>query len=598
MSYHDEFNELEKRLRQSKPQTESLPPALKRQMRQELMEQMTMNESRFSFRKLSMALGGLILLIGIPVFFWLAQMSIGTGEVPGAAPDTTPIETTRPSPTRVRNVAVAQGMDRVWLMSTDIPQGETIGRHDTIFVTVGYEMVREQDAALIIKFVEGPQVLLAVTKTVSSTLGIATIPIPLAELEAPEGDLVTLELNLIIGNLDQSGQKIVYQDLGLGWTVDLTAEPPVTTAEIVHISKPSIVETDGVDNESVYEVEMTVAYSLSGIDSAVLVVGYEFVDPNGGGGGYEVHAVSAGSGEIEITLWITREFFNARGELIDGVNFFARINRYDESSAEWVNVYPGNTTLMDAERNLPYPYYQDTIFIQSTVWDQDETGQAFLNVSLGYNLESQESAEATITIIGENNIALASETVVIEKGDRSITVPIAFAPSDLGNDAQSWISAELATEAGILADEQLWWVTADLADGEADADNAANEPVGQSDGGVWIIATNVVTQTTENGVKVDITLVVGYDLSGDYSGGRIDFSNQFQSADGNGGGGGGSSNPVEAGNGTTEFVFGFETTSWEKASDWLNNMSNHLELYGHSPSGEILIGEIIKIGAD
>jgi hypothetical protein len=156
----------------------------------------------------------------------------------------------------------------------------------------------------------------------------------------------------------------------------------------------------------------------------------------------------------------------------------------------------------------------------------------------------------------------------------------------------------LATEAGILADEQLWWVTADLADGEADADNAANEPVGQSDGGVWIIATNVVTQTTENGVKVDITLVVGYDLSGDYSGGRIDFSNQFQSVDGNGGGGGGSSNPVEAGNGTTEFVFGFETTSWEKASDWLNNMSNHLELYGHSPSGEILIGEIIKIGAD
>jgi hypothetical protein len=73
MSIPDEYEDLESRLRQSKPQTEPLPPAFKRQVRHELMEQITMNDNRFSFRKLSMALGGLILLIGIPVFFWLGD---------------------------------------------------------------------------------------------------------------------------------------------------------------------------------------------------------------------------------------------------------------------------------------------------------------------------------------------------------------------------------------------------------------------------------------------------------------------------------------------------------------------------------------------
>lgn len=84
MSFQDDYKDLETRLRQSKPKTEPLPPALKRQMRQELMEQMTMKENPFTFRKLSMALGGLIILIGIPVFFWLAQMSVGTAVNPGA----------------------------------------------------------------------------------------------------------------------------------------------------------------------------------------------------------------------------------------------------------------------------------------------------------------------------------------------------------------------------------------------------------------------------------------------------------------------------------------------------------------------------------
>ncbi|MFZ0545495.1 MAG: hypothetical protein WAM60_08655, partial [Candidatus Promineifilaceae bacterium] len=112
-----------------------------------------MNDNRFSFRKLGMALGGLIILIGIPIFFWLAQMSVGSAIAPGAggpSADSNTLDPSRPTPTRVLNVDAEEGWDRVWLISTDIPQGKTIGRDDTIFVTIGYELVNVQEGELTV----------------------------------------------------------------------------------------------------------------------------------------------------------------------------------------------------------------------------------------------------------------------------------------------------------------------------------------------------------------------------------------------------------------------------------------------------------------
>jgi hypothetical protein len=123
------------------------------------------------------------------------------------------------------------------------------------------------------------------------------------------------------------------------------------------------------------------------------------------------------------------------------------------------------------------------------------------------------------------------------------------------------------------------------------------EEAGQSE--VWIIATNVVTSTTVNGVKAEITLVVGYNLSSDYSGGRIDFANQYPAAGNSSGGGGGSTAQITPGSGTTEFVFGFETTSWAIAKEMLDGMSNSLKLLGYANTGaELLVGEATKIGTD
>jgi hypothetical protein len=244
----------------------------------------------------------------------------------------------------------------------------------------------------------------------------------------------------------------------------------------------------GPATQPVYQVELltTYTYEVTGFDNAVLVVGYQYHDPNSGTtAGYDVTAIEPGRGEIPVVIALGAGFIDAKGEVMDGVEFFIRINSYDEAVGEWLNLFPGNEPLTVGEQNLANP------------------------------------------------------------------------------------SAVLTTQ--------------------------TEQTSGQND--VWIISTNVITQTTANGVKADITLVVGYQLSSDYTSGLIRFGSSYESQ--NSGGGGGSSTPVTPGSGTTEFVFDFETTSWATAKEWLASMSSHLELLGNTVDGaEVLVGETFKIGTD
>jgi hypothetical protein len=563
------------------------------------MEQITMNEKRFTFRKLSMALGGLIILIGIPLFFWLAQMSIGTAVVPGAGGP--PAESNQLDPARSTISSVGQEVeapvvelatDKVWLISADVAQGETVGRYGAINVIVGYELVNVSEAELSVKLLDGPRGVLTAEKMVSGANGTVEILLFLADLEEVSGDSVALELNLILRDPNAASEKILYLDFVEGWIIDLTAAPEGTTAEIIQIGKPSAVEAEGLPANSTYEIELSTAYTLAGDEDAVLVVGYEFTDENGSAGGYEVTAISPGSGAITALMRLDSSFLDASGEPVENVRFFARINRYDEMSAEWVNLSPGNEPLLDSERSLPYPYLQDSFFVQSATWAADDLGRPLLNVTMGYKLVSQPTAEILVKVTGaEGTVTFASESILIEEGDGTLTLPLLFNQPLMANEPVLQVSAVLVAGDIEVQDEQAVFV-----EGQSQTAETESEA-----GEVWIIATEVVTRTTVNGVAADITLVVGYDLSNDYSGGRIDFANQFQASvhGGGSGGGGGSTAQITPGNGTTEFVFGFETTSWLIAQDWLNSMSSYFKLFGYTVTGdELLVGEAFKIGTD
>jgi hypothetical protein len=197
MSFQDDYKDLENRLRQNKPQAELLPPAQKHQMRQALMEQMTMNENRFSFRKLSMTLGGLVLLIGLPLFFWLSQMSVGTAISPGASGSAD--EPIQLNPSRVPAQISGQEVevpfveretDKVWVISSDVAQGQTTDRYNTISLVLGYELVTVDEANLIVKLLDGPRGVLTVEQLVSGAEGTIEVALPLSELEEVSGDSV------------------------------------------------------------------------------------------------------------------------------------------------------------------------------------------------------------------------------------------------------------------------------------------------------------------------------------------------------------------------------------------------------------------------
>jgi hypothetical protein len=592
MSIPDEYEDLETRLRQSKPQAESLPPALKRQMRQALMERITMNDNRFSFRKLSMALGGLIILIGIPVFFWLAQMSIGSAAVPGAGSDPSQLDPSRPTPTIATGIVgeevevpvVELAEDKVWLISADIAQGETVGRYGTINVTVGYELVNVSEAELIVKLVDGPRGVLTVEKMVSGASGTAVIPLQLAALEEVAGESIALELNLILRGPSPGVEKLLYLDFVEGWTIDLTAEPE-TTAEIIQISKPVSVESEGLPANTTYEIELTTAYTLQGYEEALLVVGYEFTDGNGSAGGYEVNVISAGSGTIPVTMRLDSSFLNARGETIEGVRFFVRINRYDEGSAKWVNLFPGNEPLLDSELSLPYPYQEEAPVVQSTPpWATAVTCRAVVEGTTGAGLTLQETPggeEITVLPDGTVLILLEAEPVTAEN--------------------LTWRNVRTVTgEEGWVAEDFLILGKCDI---EIRDDQAVIFEGEVAENEIQLLGYEVVTHTTENGVAADITLVVGYNLSSDYPNGSITFSSQYQATatagGGSGGGGGGSQSEVTSGSGTTQFTFSFETDAWATMQDWLDSMSISLLLFGNTTSGEeLLVGEATQIGID
>ena len=116
-SRSDEFSDLEARLRQNRPQNEPLSPAFKRQLRAHLLEQKRMNIQKSSFGQLAAAVVGLVIIIGIPLYFWSIQMSLSGGSAsqpdgvsaidPTAAPTETAVaESVPPEATASHPVSV------------------------------------------------------------------------------------------------------------------------------------------------------------------------------------------------------------------------------------------------------------------------------------------------------------------------------------------------------------------------------------------------------------------------------------------------------------------------------------------------------------
>lgn len=102
MSQHPEFHDLEERLRQKRPSATPPRAAFKRSLRANLMERIEMKEKQtFGFRQILSLAGAAVLIVALPLFFWL---SLGSQSPTGAAPAAVPTEL---PPTALPSTAVS-----------------------------------------------------------------------------------------------------------------------------------------------------------------------------------------------------------------------------------------------------------------------------------------------------------------------------------------------------------------------------------------------------------------------------------------------------------------------------------------------------------
>ncbi|MCB0037047.1 MAG: hypothetical protein KDE51_23615, partial [Anaerolineales bacterium] len=92
MSQHPEFHDLEERLRQKRPSVTPPRAAFKRSLRANLLERIEMKEKQtFGFRQIVSFAGAAVLIVALPLFFWLSLGSQSpTGAAPAAAPTDLP----------------------------------------------------------------------------------------------------------------------------------------------------------------------------------------------------------------------------------------------------------------------------------------------------------------------------------------------------------------------------------------------------------------------------------------------------------------------------------------------------------------------------
>lgn len=177
-----ELADLEARLRLSKPQTDPISPTTKRRLRAQLLETQRMNKSKLTFGRLTTALAALVLIVGVPLFFWSIQSSLtnGAASQPVGAADTAvvtptplPATVTAPAASEPEAAVVVPGATATVVptvtpvvesaasativnvgepISREAENGAPAGTFFTVPIEVDYTLVGYEEALLVLNF--------------------------------------------------------------------------------------------------------------------------------------------------------------------------------------------------------------------------------------------------------------------------------------------------------------------------------------------------------------------------------------------------------------------------------------------------------------
>ena len=491
-SRSDEFSDLEARLRQNRPQNDPMSPAFKRRLRAHLLEQERMNKPKLNLGRLAAAVAGLVLIVGIPLFFWSIQNSLsgGAAEQPSAAaiePTVTVEETAVPEPALPTPI------------STIVPEADE-------------ENVSEAETAVA--------------------------------------------------------------------TVEPFSEAAITA---IGVPEPITDDPSGAPPGAFFTVPVTVSYTLQGYEEAVLVVAYELTEANGSGSGRQiVPIVLDEAGSVTVDLTLSNSYVDSTGAVRAEVSFTARINSYDEDSAQYVNIFPGDVTLSPTEQDAPYPYpaTDDFLALDGVTLTTVSEEELALTLTFLANVDSQPEGMLT-AVITHDGETLASSDIAVSPENSVVTLPLTLAgvPAD----------TELTVAATLTVGEEERVASVAFTPAELSAP-AANS--------VWIVDADVEPGANN---ELAFTFVVGYQLEAPYTGGMINHRSSFVVQDGSGGGGGGGGGggdgrTLPAGTGLTTIRFSFSHEGLT-IDNWEELLSVEVTLLGITDAGGEELVDVVTLSS-
>lgn len=338
---------------------------------------------------------------------------------------------------------------------------------------------------------------------------------------------------------------------------------------------------DGLDPtaEPVYEIGVTLHYTLTGYAEAALVAAYEFEDEAGETIGAMIIPIEEGSGTAEGFLALHSDFISEDGSALkEGVKLVARINVFDEALGEYVNLYPGDATLSVNEKSLDYPLLEDGVFVRTLYLNEDQHGVMILTAEFLPQLTTKETATMHITLQDEQGNMVAIEEVEINEGTSGQVLSFSTETTELDQATTLTLNATINHDDKELASATR---TVILHDFQVEKVNK-----------IWLVevveAAEEGAATAANNDPLPLILRVGYNLSDLYDGGTISFTTATSSqttAQGGGGGGGGGGQSVLPGVGLIEFAITFTPPPGAEAADWRDLLSVTVEFTGQTIPG-------------
>ncbi|MCB8943524.1 MAG: hypothetical protein H6658_07195 [Ardenticatenaceae bacterium] len=251
MSPYHEFEDLEEALRRKRPFTDPFPLAAKNRLRSQLLEEAAMAQQRLglSISRAATLLGGLAVIVVIPLLFWftLSSQNRPDGFAPLTAPDNASRETA-PMETAVDTAAVI-----------NIGQAQAAGNGMIeALVTVAYSLVSTDEATLFLTYTfpdEGGtfygERLLPVTQGDAEVVFTVDMPATAVQANGSLHDAVAFAIELVIGTVPDSGDTDNYAVIAA-----------VGTA-VAHPNNPELMD-----------LPVQIDYKLTDYDEAVVIVGY------------------------------------------------------------------------------------------------------------------------------------------------------------------------------------------------------------------------------------------------------------------------------------------------------------------------------------